>query len=242
MITSVATFLLLSLLPTSIPQMPRFDLPGPNYASGHVTKVGETRVTCPSPGEIPWCQCEVESHGLVVTCGDTNQDDIARLRSTLTKHNVHQLEPHDIKPTVTHLSSWMLRNVSLSKIAVVRSSVKDMDEDLFSGLESVLVSVSFQSCKLTYVPRGINKIPSLKSLDLRANNISELYPYSFYGASIAHLDLSHNVLTSLTENAFLGLEGNLRSLAMAGNSFTHFPMSAVRNLQNLEDLNLGEKC
>ena len=240
MILSVATFLLLSLLPTTIPQMPRFDLPGPNYSSGHVAK--ETRVTCPRPGELPWCQCEAASSGLMVTCAGLDQDNIARLRSSLTKHTVHSLELTDIQPSVTHLSSWMLSNVSLSKIALVRSSVKDMDEGLFSGLETTLVSVAFQSCKLTYVPRGINKIPSLKSLDLRANNISELYPYSFYGASIAHLDLSHNVLTSLTENAFLGLEGNLRSLSMAGNLFTLFPMSAVRNLQNLEDLNLGEKC
>jgi hypothetical protein len=35
---------------------------------------------------------------------------------------------------------------------------------------------------LTYIPRGINKISSLRSLNLDGNNITELYPYSFYGA------------------------------------------------------------
>ena len=70
---------------------------------------------------------------------------------------------------------------------------------------------------------------------------SELYPYSFYGASLAHLNLGLNSLVSLSENAFLGLEGNLKSLNLKSNMFKSFPMSAVRNLQNLEDLNLGNK-
>jgi hypothetical protein len=37
---------------------------------------------------------------------------------------------------------------------------------------------------LTYIPRGINKISSLRSLNLDGNNITELYPYSFYGARL----------------------------------------------------------
>lgn len=136
----------------------------------------------------------------------------------------------------------MLRNISINNLGVVRSSVKDLDEEFFAGVEHSLVTLSLQHCKLTYVPRGINKITSLKSLDLQGNNISELYPYSFYGASIAHLNLAHNILITLSENAFLGLEGNLKSLNLKGNMFKSFPMSAVRNLQNLEDLNLGMYC
>ena len=123
---------------------------------------------------------------------------------------------------------------------MIRSFIKDIDEEFFAGVESSLVTLSLQYSKLTYVPRGINKITSLKSLDLQGNNISELYPYSFYGASIARLSLGHNVLITLSENAFLGLEGNLKSLNLKSNLFKTFPMSAVRNLQNLEDLNLGK--
>ena len=238
-----ASFLiiLISLLPLTLPQVPRFDVPSKhaNKGQNHVTRPESRGVTCPSPGEIPWCQCEHESSGLSVSCHGLDQDNIARLRSSLRSH-VSSLQLLDLQPSVTHLSSWMMSNVSVSNIGVIRSSVKDIDEEFFAGLEHTLVSVSLQNCKLTYVPRGINKIPSLKSLDLRGNNISELYPYSFYGASIARLDLSHNTLHSLSENAFLGLEGNLKSLTVSGNKFKHFPMSAVRNLQNLEDLNLGK--
>ena len=136
--------------------------------------------------------------------------------------------------------SSLIRNVTISNFGVIRSFIKDIDEEFFAGVESSLVTLSLQYSKLTYVPRGINKITSLKSLDLQGNNISELYPYSFYGASIAHLSLGHNVLITLSENAFLGLEGNLKSLNLKSNLFKTFPMSAVRNLQNLEDLNLGK--
>ena len=128
----------------------------------------------------------------------------------------------------------------MSNFGVIRSFVKDIDEDFFVGVEHNLVTLSVQHSRLTYVPRGINKITSLKSLDLQGNNISELYPYSFYGASIAQLNLGHNILITLSENAFLGLEGNLKSLNLKSNLFKSFPMSAVRNLQNLEDLNLGK--
>ena len=128
----------------------------------------------------------------------------------------------------------------MSNFGVIRSFVKDIDEDFFLGVEHKLVTLALQHSKLTYVPRGINKITSLKSLDLQGNNISELYPYSFYGASIAQLNLGHNILITLSENAFLGLEGNLKSLNLRSNLFKSFPMSAVRNLQNLEDLNLGK--
>lgn len=150
------------------------------------------------------------------------------------------LQLHDLDPSVSHLSSWMLRNLTISNLGVIRSGLKDLDEEIFSEMERSLVTLSLQHGRLSYVPRGVNKITSLKSLDLSGNNISELYPYSFYGASIAHLNLGHNTVITLSENAFLGLEGNLKSLNLKSNMFKSFPMSAVRNLQNLEELNLGK--
>ena len=116
-----------------------------------------------------------------------------------------------------------------------------MAENCFAGLERTLTSLTIQDSKLTYIPRGINKVSTLRTLDLQGNNISELYPYSFYGASITDLNLAQNKLIGLTENAFLGLEGNLKSLNLMDNRFRSFPMSAVKNLQNLEVLNLGMK-
>ena len=131
--------------------------------------------------------------------------------------------------------------MSIAQLKLSRSSLKEVDEASFSNLEHTLTSLFIQESMLTYVPRGINKISTLRSLDLESNNITELYPYSFYGASITGLSLASNRIKSLTENAFLGLEGNLRSLNLRGNRISNFPSSAVKNLQNLETLDLGKK-
>merc|ERR1719282_638743 len=184
--SSILAFFL--LLPVSSPQMPRFDLPSNSHGPGSKMRSSDQGpVQCPGPGEVPWCQCREDGGGLSFSCQNMNQDGIARLRSSI-KHHVISLQLQDLQPSVTHLSSWMLRNISINNLGVVRSSVKDLDEEFFAGVEHSLVTLSLQHCKLTYVPRGINKITSLKSLDLQGNNISELYPYSFYGASIAHLN------------------------------------------------------
>ena len=154
-------------------------------------------------------------------------------------HHLHTLSLSSLPPALTHLPAWLLANISVSELRVVRTGLKDVDEATFSGLEQTLSSICIQDSRLTYVPRGINKISSLRSLDLEGNNITELYPYSFYGASITGLSLASNRLATLTENAFLGLEGNLRSLSLKGNRIRHFPSSAVKNLQSLQSLNLG---
>ena len=222
-------FSLLLILASTIasvgPQMPRFE-------------VKTVRASCPSGNEMPGCTCEEDNTGLNILCHGSDQAGIVRVRNTI-KHHISSLGLYDLAPSLTHLPAWLFYNISLSNLAVVRSHIKDVDEDLFAGVEHSLISLTFQQSKLTYVPRGVNKITSLKSLDLRGNNISELYPYSFYGASIAQLSLADNSLLSLSENAFLGLEGNLKTLNLRGNIFQTFPMTAVRNLQSLEDLNLG---
>ena len=122
---------------------------------------------------------------------------------------------------------------------MLRSNIRDVDETLFVQLEHKLVCLVIQESKLTYVPRDINKISTLRTLDLEGNNITELYPYSFYGASITGLSLASNLLSSLTEQAFLGLEANLKTLNLGTNRIRSFPSSAVKKLQNLQSLNLG---
>ena len=225
LLSLLSTLLLLLNLSSVGPQMPRFD-------------VKTARPACPPGGETPGCGCEEDRHGLSILCQNTDQAGIVRVRNSI-RHHISSLKLYDLSASLTHLPAWLFYNISLSNLAVARSHIKDVDEDLFVGVEHSLVTLSFQHSLLTYVPRGINKITSLKSLDLQGNNITELYPYSFYGASIAHLSLAENSLLSLSENAFLGLEGNLKTLNLRANIFQTFPMTAVRNLQNLEDLNLG---
>ena len=196
------------------------------------------RIRCPAAADMPQCACLEEPNGLVIECHGVTQENVARMRSNV-KHHIKSLHLYDVQSEMTNLPAWLLGNISLTEFKVSRSSLKDVAENSFSGLEQTLVSLTIQDSKITYIPRGINKISTLRTLDLQGNNISELYPYSFYGASITNLNLAKNKLFGLTENAFLGLEGNLKSLNLMDNRFKTFPMSAVKNLQNLELLNLG---
>ena len=222
-------WVLLQLLQLSVvqPQMPRFDS-------------SLQRMRCPNAADMPGCDCLEELGGLVIECHRLSQGSVVKMRSHV-RHHIKSLHLYDLEPDMTLLPAWLLGNVSLAEFKVSRSSLKDVAENCFSGLERTLTSLMIQDSQLMYIPRGINKISTLRTLDLQGNNISELYPYSFYGASITHLNLAENKLIGLTENAFLGLEGNLKSLNLMDNRFKSFPLSAVKNLQNLENLNLGKK-
>jgi Leucine-rich repeat (LRR) protein len=86
----------------------------------------------------------------------------------------------------------------------------------------------------------VAKVASLKRLDLRSNQIAEVLAYTFFGASkLSYLDLRDNALTGMAENAFLGLENNLRDLVLRDNHFQSFPISAVKILKKLQSLDLA---
>ena len=79
------------------------------------------------------------------------------------------------------------------------------------------------------------KITSLRHLDLRSNSIEGIFPYTFFGRSkLSQLNLNDNRLGDIAENAFLGLENNLKELLLDGNIFTQFPLPAVKILKKLQ--------
>ena len=81
----------------------------------------------------------------------------------------------------------------------------------------------------------MSKVAALKRLDLSQNSIEDIYAYTFFGsAKLSYLNLEGNRLTTLAENAFLGLENNLRELNLKDNSFDTFPLSAVNILKKLQ--------
>ena len=57
---------------------------------------------------------------------------------------------------------------------------------------------------------------------------------------VSHLDLRDNHLEEIAENAFLGLENNLKELRLDNNRFLHFPLSAVKILKKLQVLSLAQ--
>ena len=112
-----------------------------------------------------------------------------------------------------------------------------MDERAFEGWKEGwgTTHLAITGSKLKSVPRAVAKLPSLRHLDLKSNVIEGIFPYTFFGRSkLSHLNLNGNRLVDIAENAFLGLENNLKELLLDGNAFEHFPMPAVKILKKLQ--------
>jgi Leucine-rich repeat (LRR) protein len=57
-------------------------------------------------------------------------------------------------------------------------------------------------------------------------------------AGLNRLEISHNPLSTVPDEAFLGLERSLRELKLQYNELTDVPSKAVRHLQKLRLLDL----
>ncbi|VBB28104.1 unnamed protein product [Acanthocheilonema viteae] len=82
---------------------------------------------------------------------------------------------------------------------------------------------------------------SLLKLNLAGNLIENITdPGAFlYMSSLAYLDLSHNRISYLNDNAFERLEG-LESLLLQSNRLSHFPITALGNMKRLHYLLLDD--
>ena len=81
----------------------------------------------PSYKNVSSSQCRVVSAGLALTCHDIDADGLARLRSSLTSGpragRVTSLQLRDLPASVSHLSSWMLRNLTLASLEEPRGEL-----------------------------------------------------------------------------------------------------------------------
>lgn len=75
---------------------------------------------------------------------------------------------------------------------------------------------------------------SLAFFDLAQNRIRALEPAQFSGLhSLTALNLERNLLPSLPNNVFEGINDTLSSLSLLNNLITSFPRSAIKNLREL---------
>lgn len=135
-------------------------------------------------------------------------------------------------------------------------SVSATDFDGFERIETLVLqqgalsAVSFdivtlknldvRSNELTAVPtEALSRLSALRSLNLAQNKISSLPSRSFRNLGLVTLDLSSQVVSSVDEGAFLGLESTLTTLALASLSLNSQQLRALRRLVNLTDLDLS---
>lgn len=89
---------------------------------------------------------------------------------------------------------------------------------------------------LTHVPK-FKKNDGLWDLYIKDNNIHNLEDNTFQNIQIERLDISNNSLSSVSDNAFRGLESSLKSVFLQSNNLTDIP-KAVTNLRNLTILSI----
>lgn len=71
------------------------------------------------------------------------------------------------------------------------------------------------------------------------NRLRELEPYHFIGLhSLTALNLERNLLQSLPESVFEGINDTLSSLSLLNNLITNFPRDALKHLHELRVMEL----
>ena len=205
-------------------------------------KDGLEEVRCPTYiGNAP-CDCFAASDGLDFACNAITRLEDIRAVVSAARFAIKTLVVAQLDPNTTVVPERTFANGSVNDFTIQSSRLQEIVDDAFEGTHQRLHTLSIHnSPRLRIVPRAVHKIASLKRLDLSQNAISEIYPYTFFGsAKLSYLNLEANRLTSMAENAFLGLENTLRELNLKDNQFHTFPMSAVKILKKLQSLNLAD--
>lgn len=160
--------------------------------------------------------------------------DILSNKPSLTKINISVLPGLDLL-RLSSLSSCDLTN--LTELRLNNSSIKSLDEDLFSGLDN-LKCLSLSSNELEYLDgrRLFRNLHKLEKLEMGNNKIKVIKPNSFDSLeNLKHLFMLSNEISELDCEIFHKLI-NLEYLGVQTNQFSmkkdHF--KNLKKLNNLE--------
>lgn len=124
----------------------------------------------------------------------------------------------------------MLR-LGLYRLEISYSSLADVPDEAFSGLERSLWELLLHHNELVQVPsRSIRHLRKLRTLDLSANRISCIEQDSFRGLedSLQIMSLADNSINTLPPDAFGGLP-NLDTIDLSGNNLAHIDANVFRD-------------
>ncbi|RWS27891.1 uncharacterized protein B4U80_05627 [Leptotrombidium deliense] len=141
--------------------------------------------------------------------------------------------------TLDGIPDSSFRGLDIEDLHISKCKLKTISENAFDGLEDKLHRLSLQDNFIGEVPvAAINKLRSLKVLDLSNNLLSEIPDDSFRQTQLSTLKLGDNQLIRVAQFAFRGLETHLKNLNLKNTSLSNIP-SAVQNLSSLAFLDLS---
>ena len=101
-----------------------------------------------------------------------------------------------------------------------------------------LGKVTCPGVPFSVIPSSINS-SAIYICIFKGNGLRRIEDRSFFGTGVSRLEVSLNLLTSLSLHALTGLERTLRELNLQDNKLPSIPRSALSKLQRLKDLNLN---
>lgn len=135
---------------------------------------------------------------------------------------------------------------TLEKLATLKLSDNNITLEIgaLSGLEGCLKNLNLKGSKQQDIPMAIQRMKTLAFLDLSQNSLRELPSVSGGKAleglnSLTALNLERNLIQSLHENAFQGVQKTLSSLSLLNNLLPDFPTAALSTLSELRVLDIG---
>ena len=129
-----------------------------------------------------------------------------------------------------------------SRLKLNFNPISYIDNGAFWDLEAEGFVLDIKYPKLESFPSvALRGAPNLTELYFWHSHMTSLAARAFEGlAKLRKLDLTGNRLGYLHPGVFVGLEKSLESLTLRNMDLTQFPQAAIRNLENLRELNLDE--
>ncbi|XP_041055256.1 tsukushi [Carcharodon carcharias] len=139
------------------------------------------------------------------------------------------------------LEEGIFSNLPLGEIDLSANKLREINLDAFTpkGHRKPL-SVDLSDNLITSVVRSLNKgVPNIYSLDLSGNRLLSVPTRYLSNVPLRYLNLGRNIISSIPENAFTGLQELTCLLLRNLPELTELRPDAFKGLQNLQILDLS---
>ena len=145
--------------------------------------------TCPAA-----CQCKIPW----ALCKEGRIKDLAGFLNT----KVTALSLHEYDIGTLESNSFSELQIPIWKLQILNSNLHTIKRNAFTGLNKIegldLVRNNIQNIE----GDAFAGLPHLSTINLQTNKIKELQPQMFEGLKLTHLNLDHNLLTTLNPKVF----------------------------------------
>lgn len=195
---------------------------------------------CHLLGPDSMCSCYPMDSGLLLDCKISAIYQMKQVLRLMISQPIKSFSVYSINDSLDSLPDKLFQNFStIEQMYISLSSLVNISIETLEGLETSLRSLSLVNSKLKAIPKpALSILKSLTALDLGSNEIQEVDAYAFYGLPLVSLNLHSNLINSLLEFSFRGLENTLVELVLIDNRLERFPLQALRRLKSLEVLKL----